>query len=75
MECKPPETDSDNQKLMGKKMLVYQIPFSDLMPDDLKMDHPGRAKKRKIQKQIPICTKVNIFRVFSDSKMIFSIER
>ena len=31
-------------------MLVYQIPFSDLMPDDLKMCHPDRAKKRKIHR-------------------------
>ena len=49
MECKPPENQWQPENY-GEKMLVYQIPFSDLMPDDLKMCHPGRAKKRKIHR-------------------------
>lgn len=56
-------------------MLVYQIPFSDLMPDDLKMCHPGRAKKRKMHRnRFQFAQKLIFLEYLRIARWIFSIE-
>lgn len=56
-------------------MLVYQIPFSDLIPDVLKMHHPGRAKKRKIHRnRFQFAQKLTVLEYLVIAGWIFSIE-